>query len=126
MVTRGDSMRSASRRAGIIAAAVALAMSAAGCTALTPSGREATTPAAAPTSPTQQSLDGGCDTVNAEWGFALDPWVALEADTQSRDFEQKRPAFEKLWPLKAADFQEQTVEFEVIYSYENVISEKKV
>ncbi|MCS5723355.1 hypothetical protein N1028_16690 [Herbiconiux sp. CPCC 203407] len=69
---------------------VALAMGMAGCTALTPSGTDGSTPAAAPTSPTQQSLDAACETVNAEWGFALDPWVALEADTQSKDFAQKR------------------------------------
>jgi hypothetical protein len=43
-----------------------------------------------------------------------------------RDFEQQRPAFEKLWPLKASDFLEHTVEFEAIYSYDNVVSEKKV
>lgn len=81
-------MRSVIRRAGLIAAAIALTVTATGCTALIPSVTDDTAPA--PTSPTEQSLAGACETVNAEWGFALDPWVALEADTQNKDFAQKR------------------------------------
>lgn len=80
-------MGSAIRRAGIITAVIALTVSAVGCTALIPSAEDDSAPA--PTSQTEPSLDGACKTVNAEWGFALDPWVALEADTQSKDFAQK-------------------------------------
>lgn len=80
-------MRSARRRVGIVAASIVLAMSAAGCTALAPSVSDETS---APTTSAAQSLDGACATVTTEWGFALDPWVALEADTQSKDFAQKR------------------------------------
>lgn len=64
-----------------------MALSAAGCTALVPSVTDDTP---APESSAEQSLDGACEMVNAEWGFALDPWVALEADTQNKDFAQKR------------------------------------
>lgn len=83
-------MRTAMRRGGIVAAAIALMVGAAGCTALIPSVTDDAAPAPAPTSQAEQSLDGACETVNAEWGFALDPWVALEADTESKDFERKR------------------------------------
>nr|WP_201470162.1 hypothetical protein [Microbacterium hydrocarbonoxydans] len=83
-------MPSAGKRAGIVGAAIALAVSVAGCTALVPSPTEDATSAPAPTTAAAQSLEGACETVNAEWGFALDPWVALEADIQNRDFAQKR------------------------------------
>lgn len=83
-------MRSVMGRAGMIALALALTVSAAGCAALSPSNTGDTGPA--PTQPpsTEQALDGACETVNSEWGFALDPWVALESDSQSKDFAQNQ------------------------------------
>jgi len=77
------------KRAGVIAAVIVVTVTAAGCTALVPSTTDST-PAPTTTSPTEQSLDDACKTVNTEWGFALDPWVALKADNQSKNFAQKR------------------------------------
>ena len=83
-------MRGLIRRSGMVALAIALTVSAVGCAALIPSAGDDTASAPAHTSPAEQSLDDACETVNSEWGFALDPWVELEADTQSKDFKQKR------------------------------------
>lgn len=80
-------MRIASRNVTMIAAAIAVAVSAAGCTSLFPPNRG---PAPASMPPAQHGLDVACETVNAEWGFALDPWEALEADSQRKDFAQKQ------------------------------------
>lgn len=70
--------------------AMALTMSAAGCATLLPSDTQDANRPPGATSSAERSLVGACETVNAEWGFALDPWVALESDTQSKDFAQKR------------------------------------
>lgn len=83
-------MRSVMGRVGMVALVITLTASAAGCAALSPSARDDTTPAPAQTSSAEQALDGACETVNSEWGFALDPWVALEADSQNKDFAQKQ------------------------------------
>ena len=85
-------MRSVMGRAGVVALAIALTASAAGCAALSPSAQDDGAPAPAQTSSAEQVLDGACETVNSEWGFALDSWVALEADTQSKDFAQMQTA----------------------------------
>lgn len=83
-------MGSVARRAAMVALAIAVTVSAAGCAALTPPSMGDATSAETQTTPAEQRLDSACETVNSEWGFALDPWVALEADTQSKDFAQKR------------------------------------
>ncbi len=76
----------------MIAVAVAVAVSAAGCTALTPSDTVGTGPA--PATPAEDSLASSCETVNAEWGFALDGWVALDTREQVGGFEQRRAEHE--------------------------------
>lgn len=83
-------MRSVWERAGMVALAIALTASAVGCASLSPSVDDDAEAAPAQTSSAEQLLEGGCKTVNSEWGFALEPWAALEADTQSQDFAQKQ------------------------------------
>ena len=43
-----------------------------------------------------------------------------------KEFEDQIEEFKALWPLKDADYEEEDVKVEIIYSYDNVISEKKV
>ena len=43
-----------------------------------------------------------------------------------KDFEQQRDKYEALFPIKASQMADQAVEIEIIYSYENVVSETKV
>lgn len=43
-----------------------------------------------------------------------------------KEFEDNIPKYEKLWPIKEKDMLPEPVEIEIIYSYENVISERKI
>ncbi len=43
-----------------------------------------------------------------------------------REFEAQKDKFEALWPIKPNQMADQMVEIEVIYSYENVVSETKI
>ena len=43
-----------------------------------------------------------------------------------KEFEGQRDKYEALFPIKASQMAEQMVEVEIIYSYENVVSETKV
>ena len=43
-----------------------------------------------------------------------------------KEFEGQKDKFEALFPIKASQMAEQMVEIEVIYSYENVVSETKI
>jgi hypothetical protein len=43
-----------------------------------------------------------------------------------REFESQKDKFEALWPIKPNQMADQMVEIEVIYSYENVVSETKI
>jgi len=43
-----------------------------------------------------------------------------------KEFEDNIPKYEKLWPIKEKDMQPEPVEMEIIYSYDNIISETKV
>ncbi|MGO3886271.1 MAG: hypothetical protein ACTJHU_08240 [Mycetocola sp.] len=83
-------MHSAITRVGIIATTIAVTLTVAGCTAIAPSSTNGPAPAEAQTSSAEQSRDSACTTVNAEWGFALDPWLQLEADTTNKDFAHKQ------------------------------------
>jgi hypothetical protein len=43
-----------------------------------------------------------------------------------KEFEDNISKYEKLWPIKEKDMRPDPVEIEIIYSYENVISERKI
>ena len=43
-----------------------------------------------------------------------------------KEFESQKDKFEALWPIKPNQMADQMVEIEVIYSYENVVSETKI
>ena len=43
-----------------------------------------------------------------------------------KEFEAQKDKFEALWPIKPSQMADQMVEVEIIYSYENVVSETKV
>ena len=43
-----------------------------------------------------------------------------------REFESQKDKYEALWPIKPKDMADQQVQIEVIYTYENVISETKI
>ncbi len=43
-----------------------------------------------------------------------------------KEFEGQRDKYEALFPIKASQMADQMVEVEIIYSYENVVSETKV
>jgi len=42
-----------------------------------------------------------------------------------KEFEENKDKYEALWPLKADDFLEEPVTYELVYSYDNVVSEKR-
>lgn len=43
-----------------------------------------------------------------------------------KEFEDQRDKYEALWPIKPKDMVDQLVEIEIIYSYENVVSETRI
>ena len=43
-----------------------------------------------------------------------------------KEFENQKDKYEALWPIKPSQMAEQLVEIEIIYSYENVVSETKI
>lgn len=43
-----------------------------------------------------------------------------------KEFEDQRAQYEHLWPIKPKDMVEEPIEIEIIYSYDNVLSEKKI
>jgi recombinational DNA repair ATPase RecF len=43
-----------------------------------------------------------------------------------QEFEDNIGKYEKLWPIKDKDMAEETVQYEIIYAYENVVSERKI
>jgi hypothetical protein len=43
-----------------------------------------------------------------------------------KEFESQKDKYEALWPIKPKDMADQMVEIEIIYSYENVVSETRI
>lgn len=43
-----------------------------------------------------------------------------------KEFEDNKKQYESLWPIKPSQMADELVEIEFIYSYDNVISERKI
>lgn len=43
-----------------------------------------------------------------------------------KEFEDNIPKYEELWPIKEKDMLTEPVEIEIIYSYDNILSETKI
>jgi hypothetical protein len=43
-----------------------------------------------------------------------------------REFERDMPKYQKLWPIKDEDMEEEPVEFEIIHTFDQTVSERKI